>query len=291
MRPDFMNKNMIRDLMKSLLTYIAVILSTYTVFLSSLMAGGLEPLPDLQKAVEEVRSLYMGEELLFLADKEYQVRKYYYQVQSKTEKLEILKEVKEHFETAVTKAEEKFDSGEEDVSQSAITKLKLGLAGTLNDIIELESEVKVAQLSLALIFKDNYSIDGEMPNPDIEPVDFKFNNYDKWFKVSGLVFGIDSKGTTGKHFPSNELALKTGYLKAVETRKKLNLARENRKITRALLVSEVANYDFGIGDPEELFEALIIYTRVLSGYYDSVYNFNLAVADLNRVKASWTGKP
>ena len=277
--------------MKSLLTYIAVILSTYTVFLSSSMADGLQPLPDLQKAVEEVRSLYMGEELLFLADKEYQVRKYYYQVQSKTEKLEILKEVKEHFETAVTKAEEKFDSGEEDVSQSAITKLKLGLAGTLNDIIELESEVKVAQLSLALIFKDNYSIDGEMPNPDIEPVDFKFNNYDKWFKVSGLVFGIDTKGTTGKHFRSNELALKTGYLKAVETRKKLNLARENLKITRALLVSEVANYDFGIGDPGELFEALIIYTRVLSGYYDSVYNFNLAVADLNRVKASRTGKP
>ena len=286
-----MNKNMIRDLMKSLLTYIAVILSTYTVFLSSVMAGGLEPLPDLQKAVEEVRFLYIGEDLSFLADKEYQVRKYYYQIQSKTEKLEILKEVKGHFEQAVTKAEEKFDSGEEDVSQSAITKLKLGLAGTLNGIVELESEIKIARLFLALIFKDNYSIDGEMADPDIEPVDFKFNNYDKWFKVSGLVFGIDLKETTGKHFSSNELALKTGYLKAVETRKKLNLARENRKITRALLVSEVANYDFGIGDPEELFEALIIYTRVLSGYYDSVYNFNLAVADLNRVKASWTGKP
>ena len=277
--------------MKSLLTYIAVILSTYTVFLSSSMADGLQPLPDLQKAVEEVRSLYMGEELLFLADKEYQVRKYYYQVQSKTEKLEILKEVKEHFETAVTKAEEKFDSGEEDVSQSAITKLKLGLAGTSNDIIELESEVKVARLFLASIFKDNYSIDGGMPDSDIEPVDFKFNNYDKWFKVSGLVFGIDLKETTGKHFSSSELALKTGYLKAVETRAKLNIARKNRKITRALLVAEVANYDFGIGDPGDLFEALIIYTRVLSGYYDSVYNFNLAVADLNRVKASWTGKP
>ncbi len=273
--------------MKSLLTYIAVILSTYTVFLSSSMADGLQPLPDLQKAVEEVRSLYMGEELLFLADKEYQVRKYYYQVQSKTEKLEILKEVKEHFETAVTKAEEKFDSGEEDVSQSAITKLKLGLAGTSNDMIELESEVKVARLFLASIFKDNYSIDGGMPDSDIEPVDFKFNNYDKWFKVSGLVFGIEE--TTGKY--DNELALKTGYLKAVETREKLDLARKNRKITRALLVSEVANYDFGIGDAGDLFEALIIYTRVLSGYYDSVYNFNLAVADLNRVKASWTGKP
>ena len=56
-------------------------------------------------------------------------------------------------------------------------------------------------------------------------------------------------------------------------------------------MSEVANYDFGIGDAGDLFEALIIYTRVLSGYYDSVYNFNLAVADLNRLKSSWTEKP
>ena len=59
-------------------------------------------------------------------------------------------------------------------------------------------------------------------------------------------------------------------------------ARKNRKMTRALLVSEVANYDFGIGDSGDLFQALIIYTRVLSGYYDSVYNFNLLVAKFDR---------
>ena len=62
----------------------------------------------------------------------------------------------------------------------------------------------------------------------------------------------------------------------------MQLARKNRKMTRALLVSEVANYDFGIGDSGDLFQALIIYTRVLNGYYDSVYNFNLLVAKLDR---------
>ena len=67
----------------------------------------------------------------------------------------------------------------------------------------------------------------------------------------------------------------------------MQLARKNRKITRALLVSEVANYDFGIGDPADLFQALIIYTRVLSGYYDSVYKFNLSVAGLKRDKYIW----
>ena len=38
------------------------------------------------------------------------------------QKLEILEEVKEYFEKAVTKTEEKYDSGEEEVSQSSIIK-------------------------------------------------------------------------------------------------------------------------------------------------------------------------
>ena len=74
------------------------------------------------------------------------------------------------------------------------------------------------------------------------------------------------------------------FLKVNKTKKKMQLARKNRKMTRALLVSEVANYDFGIGDPGDLFQALIIYTRVLSGYYESVYKFNLSIAELDRDK-------
>jgi hypothetical protein len=48
-------------------------------------------------------------------------------------------------------------------------------------------------------------------------------------------------------------------------------------MTRALLVTEAANYDFGIGDEADLFEALIIYTRVLVGYYEAIHTFNVAV--------------
>ncbi|MBL7020220.1 MAG: hypothetical protein ISR86_06715 [Nitrospinaceae bacterium] len=274
--------------MKALIVNLSILLLISTLFLSSSLAGGVKSLPGLQKAIEDIRSLHKGKDVSFLAEKEYQVQKYYYEIQSKTQKLEILEEVKEHFEKAVTKSEEKFDSGEEGVSQSAITKLKLGLAGTLNDIIELDSDIKVARLLLAGMFKEDYSADAEMRDSEIEPVDFKFNDYETWFKESGLTTVTGSKEL---HFSNFELGLKTGYLKVVENRGKLHLARKNRKITRALLVSEAANYDFGIGDPGDLFEALIIYTRVLSGYYDSVYNFNLAVAELNRVKAPWTGKP
>jgi hypothetical protein len=283
-----MFKNTIRKFMRYLLIYVAIILFACTFYQTSLMAGGLEPLPDLQNAVEEVRSIYSDKGSTFLSDKEYLVQKNYYSIQSKIQKLKVLKEVKGHFEKAVNKAEEKFDSGEEDVSQSAITKLKLGLAGTLNDIIELESEVKLARLALGSIFKDNSFLDRELLVSNIKPVEFGFENYDAWLKESGLNSDINIEET---QYTDNELGLKTGFIKAVENREKLNLSRSNRKISRALLVSEVANYDFGIGEAGDLFEALIIYTRVLSGYYDSVYNFNLAVADLNRVKTSWTGKP
>jgi hypothetical protein len=269
--------------MKPLVTSLAILILFSTIFPSSSLAGGVEPLPGSQKAIEDIRSLHKGEDLSFLAEKEYQVRKYYYEIQSKMQKLEIMEEVKEHFEKAVTKSEEKYDSGEEEVSQSSITKLKLGLAGTLNDIIELDSEITVARLSLADMLNENYSVDAEMLDSVIEPVDFKFDDYETWFKESVLA-------TVTKDF-NNELDLKVGYLKAVENRGKLQLARKNRKITRALLVSEAANYDFGIGDPGDLFEALIIYTRVLGGYYDAVYSFNVSVAELNRIKAPWTRKP
>ena len=276
-----MHKNKWWSIMKPLVTNLAILILLSTFFLSSSLAGGVEPFPGLQKAVQDIRSQYKGEDLSLLAEKEYQVRKYYYEIQSKMQKMEILEEVKEHFEKAVTKAKEKYDSGEEEISQSSITKLKLGLAGTLNDIIELDSEITVARLSLADMFNENYSVDAAIHDSVIIPIGFKFNDYETWFKESGL--------TVVTKKINNQLGLKVGYLKAVENRGKLQLAQKNRKITRALLVSEAANYDFGIGDPGDLFEALIIYTRVLGGYYDAVYNFNVSVAELNRVKTSWMG--
>ena len=282
-----MHINKFSAVIKPLLAHLSILFLSLTFFISSSLAGVVEPLPGLEKAIEELHFLYKDKELSFLVEKEYQVQKYYYEIQSKTQKLEVLEEVKEHFEKAVAKSEEKFDSGEEDISQSAITKLKLGLAGTLNDIIELNTDIKVAFLSLTRILKVHYSVDIELRESEIKPIDFKFKDYKTWFVDSGLATIMDSK----LDLSGIELELKTGFLKVLESREKLKLAKKNRKITRALLVSEAANYDFGIGEPEDLFEALIIYTRVLSGYYDSVYNFNLSTAELNRIKSKGTTTP
>jgi len=206
-------------------------------------------------------------------EREYSIKKFYYQIQYQSQKLQILNEVKGHFEKSISKAEEKYDKGEEDISQSDITKLKLGLAGTLNDKFGVETDLQISRLSLFEGLKNKYKPEAELLEPNIVPVEFDFDDYQKWIGV-------------GSEF-SEVVSLKKTFLKVVEARKKMKLARKNRKITRALLVSEVANYDFGIGDPSDLFQALIIYTRVLSGYYESVYKFNLSVAGLNRDKHIW----
>jgi hypothetical protein len=84
----------------------------------------------------------------------------------------------------------------------------------------------------------------------------------------------------------NRLLLYKAYLGVTSSKDKVILGKKNRKITRALLVSEVANYDFGIGDSQELFEALVMYTRVFSSYLDSIYNLNVSAAELTKLTDS-----
>ena len=111
-------------------------------------------------------------------------------------------------------------------------------------------------------------------NPNISPLTFEYGDYEEWIQQNREATEVREK----------TIVLKKAFLKVKEAKKKMHLAQNNRKMTRALLVSEVANYDFGIGDPGDLFQALIIYTRVLSGYYESVYKFNLSIAELDRDK-------
>jgi hypothetical protein len=257
--------------MQRFLVCITMALMVSLIISSACYAGGIEPIPSLNNIlrsyVPDKNNLSAAQEM------EYSIKKFYYQIQYQDQKLQVLSEVKGHFEKSITKAEEKYDEGEEDISQSDITKLKLGLAGTLNDIFEVEADLQISRLSLYEALKSKYDPEAELLEPDISPVKFDFADYEGWS-------GQDSE-------LSGNISLKKVFLKVIEAKKKMQLARKNRKITRALLVSEVANYDFGIGDPADLFQALIIYTRVLSGYYDSVYNFNLSVAGLNRDKHIW----
>ena len=259
--------------MQRLRIWLCILLLGSLTNISTSFGGEITPIPPLNNILNEARTSFSKKNnSITLEDMLFKVKKFYYQNQYLAQKLEILNEVKGNFEKAISKAEEKYDEGEEDISQSDITKLKLGLAGTLNNIYEGETGLQISRLSLSASLGNKYSPNAELVEPSISPIKFELNNFDAWEE--------NYSKHSGK--PKRELVLKKDFLQVIAAKKKMELARKNRKMTRALLVSEVANYDFGIGDSGDLFQALIIYTRVLSGYYDSVYNFNLLVAKLDR---------
>ena len=103
----------------------------------------------------------------------------------------------------------------------------------------------------------------------------------KW--NTDITSGVIDTNQPKKLTEENRQLLYEVYLDVESSKAKVKLGIKNRKITRALLVSEVANYDFGIGDSQELFEALMLYTRVFSSYLDSVYTLNITVAKLEKL--------
>ena len=118
----------------------------------------------MENVLDEIRSAFPGKESAkSLEEMLFKTKKFYYQIQYQKQKLEILKEVKGHFEKAVNKIEEKYDEGEEDISQSEITKLKIGLAGTLNDIYELETDLRISRLSLSTNLNNKYPLNEYIP--------------------------------------------------------------------------------------------------------------------------------
>ena len=240
----------------------------------------LKQLPSLEETLRlarnhhshKCRSSGANKSILSKAELVYQVKKSYYGVQANYEQLKISEEVKEHFEKAVTAAEEKFETADGDITQSAITKLKLGLSGTLNDLAQFESDKKLAQLRLGRLIGREIHDDVEMAERSLEQLKFPFRTVAEYLAVQ-------------KSSAQNSFELKEAMIEINKARAKMKLALNNRKMTRALLVTEVANYDFGIGDEEDLFEALIIYTRVLVGYFEALYNFNLSVSAFERMHA------
>jgi hypothetical protein len=156
--------------------------------------------------------------------------------------------------------------------------------------------MQIAKLHLGQLMGKELGSDSDMAETDVMPVVFSYHSFDDYLKAQSS--STSSDNSVGKiragssknpiHFPvilsgDNRLILHEQFISVKEAQAKVKLGKKNRKISRALLVSEAANYDFGIGDSQELFEALIIYTRVLSGYLDSIYTFNVAVAELEKL--------
>jgi len=227
------------------------------------------------------------------------VKKYFYQIEIQVEQLDTAKEVRDHFQKAIEKSKEIFDSGEGDVSQADLTKLKLGLSNTLSNIIDLKYDLQIGKLNLGKLINQELRDGNDITVTDPIPIDFPYTSFDDYLnakkltppakKITGKV-GIVSNEIhveqSTKLTEENTLLLYKAYLNVTSSKDKVMLGKKNRKITRALLISEVANYDFGIGDSQELFEALIMYTRIFSSYLDSIYTLNVSAAELEKLTDS-----
>jgi hypothetical protein len=232
----------------------------------------LDKLPSLEQALEMSVFQYSPEKsstITFPLDVALEVRRNYDLILARREQIEISVEVKGHFEKALKEAEKKFEAGDGDISSSSVTKLKLGLAGTLNDISGFNSDIALAQLRLEKYMGVRWAQKVDFSGPKFQPVIFPHRTVNDFLKS-------DASGSkTPKE--SGLFDLREAMIEINKAREQLELGSKNRKMTRALLVTEAANYDFGIGNEADLFESLIIYTRVLVGYYEAIHTFNVAV--------------
>lgn len=283
--------------------YISMLIS---IALLQIEVGGL-------CAEEKKRSMYSLDEIVNLAldfnsetrtvdnlidieNVTFLVKKYYYQIQAQTEQLDTAREVQGHFQKAIGKSEKIFEEGEGNIAQSDITKLKLGMSDILNEIITLKHSIQIAKLQLETLIGKELMLNIENTLPGILPVPFSYYNLTAYLKAKNLPQSLSildgnisiassekPSMPSKKMIEGDRLTLYKAFISVEEAVAKVNLGKKNRKITRALLVAEVANYDFGIGESQDLFEALIIYTRVLKGYLSSVYTLNVAVAELDKL--------
>ena len=78
------------------------------------------------------------------------------------------------------------------------------------------------------------------------------------------------------------LDIERRYLEVEEFQHKLKAAQQSRKAARALLATTLANFRLGVGEAKEVFEGLGLYTRVVSDYYTTIRDFNIAAARLTQ---------
>jgi len=79
-----------------------------------------------------------------------------------------------------------------------------------------------------------------------------------------------------------QLEIQKVYAAMGQARETVRVAEDGRKAGRGLLLLTVANFDLGIGEAEELFKAIGVYTEASSDYLRAVYDYNVAVAQLSK---------
>lgn len=83
-----------------------------------------------------------------------------------------------------------------------------------------------------------------------------------------------------------QLEIRKAYSDVVQARETIKIEEEGRKAGRGLLILTVSNFDLSLGEAEELFKALGIYTEASSDYFRAVHDYDVAVAALSKAVGS-----
>ena len=76
------------------------------------------------------------------------------------------------------------------------------------------------------------------------------------------------------------LQIRKSYLEIKEAEKSIDATRSAYTNAKKWVVAALANFDFGIGPAQEIFDALQNYARMRADYFQSLYNYKLAQANL-----------
>lgn len=79
------------------------------------------------------------------------------------------------------------------------------------------------------------------------------------------------------------IEVKEAYLGVKEAQERMTITADGRKAGRALVTLAAANFEIGIGEPQDVFMGLGNYTRATNDYYEAVKDFNVALAKLSFV--------
>ncbi len=229
-------------------------------------------------------------ETSFKASLWFETVKNYYQIQFYEEALKKAKETKKHFDQAISKAESGFEEDDENVTQFVITKLKLGSAAMKDQVAGFSSRLEQAKVELgALTGKDFFDPLVKVEKP-LRAASFSYKSWESFLEKKPDFFnkrrgrgGNADISLFGDHKLEFKVRSRQAFIRVLEARKKMQTAREVNKSVRALMAMESSNYDLGLGNPVDLFESFLLHSRFINVSLESIYNFNLAVAEWRRV--------
>ena len=86
-----------------------------------------------------------------------------------------------------------------------------------------------------------------------------------------------------KYFAEENIPLQINkyYDEGVEAATSMEATKGGYESSKKWAVTAIANFDFGIGPAKEIFDSLQQYAKMRGAYFQSIYNYNLALANLS----------